>query len=86
MKELERLLKALASKRRLAILRHLKNHEKDSVGNIAREIGLSFKATSQHLGKLVTLDILESEQKGIMVFYNLSSSQKSVVKYILSML
>ena len=68
MKDLEKVLKALANRRRLAILKYLKSNKQETVGGIAGEIGLSFKATSKHLGILSSCDILEKEQKSLQVF------------------
>ena len=86
MKELERLLKALANKKRLAILKYLKSEDQAPVADIAAEIDLSFKATSKHLGILSACDILEKDKKSLQIFYRLSSIQKPAVKYILSLL
>jgi len=61
-KELEKVLKALANKRRLAILKFIKKSNRASVGEIAGAIKLSFKATSKHLLILSNVDILEKEQ------------------------
>lgn len=84
MKGLERTLKALANRRRLAILRHLKSNKEASVSDIASEIHLSFKATSKHLRILDAIDIIEKEQRGAQVFYSLVKNQKSTVKHVLS--
>ena len=86
MKELERTLKALANKRRLAILKYLKAEKEASVGDIADEINLSLKSTSRHLGVLAAVDILEKEQRSLQVFYRLSGSQKSLTKHLLTIL
>jgi len=82
MKELERILKALANKRRLAIVKHLKKAKEATVGDIAGEIQLSFKATSKHLGILSAVDILEREQRSLQVWYKISSAPHPVAKYI----
>ena len=84
--ELERLTKALANRRRLAILRYLKKHTGVSVTEIAEEIKLSLKATSKHLGILAASDILEKDQHGLQMFYRISNNQRPVVKNILSLL
>ena len=86
MKDLERILKALANKRRLAILRYLKKDGETSVGNIAEEIGLSFKATSKHLGILSAVDILDKEQRSSLMFYRLISQQKPPARRIIDLL
>ncbi len=86
MKQLEKTLKALANRRRLAILKCLKENREASVGEIAKQIKASFKATSKHLGKLLAADIVDKEQRRFQVFYYLSSDIKSVVKNIISIL
>ncbi len=72
-KMLERYYKALANRRRLMILRVLKAKKRASVGEIASAIGLSFKATSKHLGILYSVGFLEKEQESLTVFYSLPS-------------
>lgn len=86
MKQLERVLKALANKRRLVILQFLKRTVEASVGEISQEIGLSFKTTSKHLGILAGVDILEKEQRRLKVFYRLSKKQTPAARRILSLL
>ena len=86
MKELEKILKALANKRRLAILKYLKTKGEASVGDITEEIELSFKATSKHLNILLAVDILEKEQRSSQIFYRLTSGQKPAAKHIVALL
>lgn len=86
MKRLEKTLKALANRRRLAILKHLKENREASVGDIAGAINLSFKATSKHLGILAAIDIIEREQKSSQMFYRLTQHQEPVSKYVISLL
>lgn len=86
MKKLEKILKALANRRRLAILKYLKENKKAPVAEIAHEIDLSFKATSKHLGILLSVDILEKDQINLQMFYYLSEKQKPEAKHILSLL
>ena len=85
-KELERILKALANKRRLAVLSYLKKVPEASVSEIAGEINLSLKATSKHLKIMDTVDIIEKEQRGLQMYYRLSKEQMSATKSILSLL
>ena len=61
MKNLERTIKALANRRRLAIIKYLKQSQPAPVGDIAGKINLSFKATSKHLGVLSAVDIVEKK-------------------------
>lgn len=85
-KEMERTLKALANGRRLAILRLIKKRKEMPVGDIAHGIKLSFKATSRHLGRLSSADIVEKEQRGIQMFYRLASGLPEYVQKVLSLL
>ncbi len=86
MKELERTLKALANRRRLAILQYLKQNKEAPVGEIAHEIKLSFKATSKHLGILSAADMVEKDQRSLQMFYRLVSIQKLPARRIIELL
>jgi DNA-binding transcriptional ArsR family regulator len=85
-KELEKVLKALANKRRLAILRFIKKSNRASVGEIAGAIKLSFKATSKHLLILSNTDILEKEQESLTMFYFLPEKSNPLVSKLLSII
>lgn len=82
MKNTERILKALANRRRLVIVRHLKKEKESRVGDIAGAIRLSFKATSKHLSILTAADIVDKEQRSLEVWYRLSTSMSHLAKYI----
>ena len=84
--ELEKQLKTLANRRRLAILKYLKSHREAAVSEIADAIHLSLKATSKHLGMLAALDIVEREQRSLQMFYRLAAANSSTIKHILSIL
>ena len=86
MKEFERYLKALANRRRLAILKYLKAKREAPVAEIADEINLSFKATSKHLAVLSAVDIVEKDQRSLQMFYRISVQQKPVVRRVLDLL
>ena len=86
MKELERTLKALANKRRLAILKFLKSEKEAFVSAIAKEIQLSFKSTSRHLSVLINAEILEKDQRSTNVYYRLGSSLHPSAKHTISLL
>ncbi len=85
-KELEKVLKALANKRRVAMLRYLKRAGKASVGELADTIKLSFKATSKHLMLLASADIVEKEQVGLTVFYFLPKIRHPIADRLLSII
>ena len=70
--ELERGLKVLANRRRLAILNLLRKKKEANVGNIADAIRLSFTSTSKHLTMLERAGFIEKEQRSVSVFYRLA--------------
>jgi len=86
LRELEKPLKALANKWRLAILQYLKRKKETPVNEIAREIKLSIKATSKHLLILSALGIIESNQRSLQVFYHIVEAQTPSVHPIISLL
>ncbi|MEK7606943.1 MAG: metalloregulator ArsR/SmtB family transcription factor [Patescibacteria group bacterium] len=86
MKQLEKTLKALANKRRLAIVAHLKKNKEAAVTDIARAIKLSVKATSKHLAILSAVDILDYEQRSLRVYYRLGDAIPAVARYVFSIL
>lgn len=85
-KELERELKALANRRRLAIIKFLKRNKEASVGDIAEAIKLSFKSTSKHLAVLKGVDIVEHEQRSLSYYYKLVEPLPIVSQAILYLL
>ena len=85
MREYEKILKALANKRRLQIVKFLKEKKEANVGEIADHIKLSFKATSKHLAVLSGADIVEKEQRSLSAFYSLVPKQLPMAHAIISM-
>ena len=85
-KQTEKILKALANKRRLAIVKYLHKMRKTSVTAIAKEIKLSFKATSRHLSVLRLADLVEREQVNLMMLYSLQQPLDPILKTILTLL
>lgn len=85
-KKFERLNKAVANRRRLAILAYLKKEKEAPVWDIAEAIKLSLKATSQHLGVLRASDLVLWEQRSLQVFYRLAPTQHSIVEAVLKSL
>lgn len=79
-KDLERILKGLANRRRLAILACLLKSKEMSVADVAGCIKLSFKATSKHLAILRQLDIVDRRQQGLTMHYSVSKSLPKAVK------
>ncbi len=85
-KELEKILKALANKRRISILKYLNTKSAASVGDIASQIKLSFRATSKHLMILSHVDIVDKEQAGTTMIYSVSKTAHAFVKKVLELI
>ena len=71
-REIERVYKAVANRKRVLIVRYLQAVRTATVGDIAKAIRLSFKATSRHLQLLSGTGYVTSEQHGLYVYYSLS--------------
>ncbi len=71
--ELERQLKAVANRRRLAILNTIRKKREANVTEIAAAIKLSFTSTSKHLTMLERAGFVEKEQRSLNVFYRVAS-------------
>ncbi|MDP2593653.1 MAG: metalloregulator ArsR/SmtB family transcription factor [bacterium] len=84
MKEYEKVLKALANKRRLQIVKFLKEKKEANVGAIASHIKLSFRATSKHLAILSGADLVEKEQRSLACFYSLAPNLPKIARPIIS--
>ena len=82
-KELERILKALANRRRLAMVRFLKKEKRASVGVVASTIKLSLKSTSRHLAVLLNAGIVDREQQALTVFYYLAPDIPEIARRII---
>jgi DNA-binding transcriptional ArsR family regulator len=85
-KKLEKILKALANGRRLTIIRFIQDKKKTSVGRIAEELKLSFKATSKHLGLLTAAEILSKEQKSSYMLFEINPELPDAARKIISLL
>ena len=85
-KELEKIFKPLANRRRLAILRCIIKARSLSVDEIAKQIKLSFRSTSRHLAILRQADLVEFEMVKLQRFYHMSADINVLSKYIVSQL
>jgi len=65
--------RALANINRLKIIKMLADGRKMNVGDIAEDLKISFKATSNHLAILKNLDVLEAQGVDGHVFYSINS-------------
>ena len=64
--------RVLANINRLKIIKLLADGRKVNVSDIAGEVNISFKATSNHLAMLKNLDVLEADGTAGHVFYSLN--------------
>lgn len=83
--ELERGLKVLANRRRLAILNLLRKKKEANVGDIAEAIRLSFTSTSKHLTMLERAGFVEKEQRSLNMFYRIAPDAPALLKAISAM-
>ncbi len=69
-----KLLKALANKKRLEILYHLRGQEL-KVGEMERLVNLSQSALSQHLAVLRKENIVKTRREAQTIFYSIQSEK-----------
>lgn len=79
-------LKIVADENRLGILKFLKKRKTVSVGEIADNLKISFKATSKHLLFLVKKGVLVRHPDNPFVIYSLTSNLPESIKNIVSFL
>lgn len=72
MKRLTVVFRTLANINRLKIIKTLADGRKMNVGDIAEDLKISFKATSNHLAMLKNLDVLEARGVDGHVFYSIN--------------
>lgn len=80
---LERLLKILGNKRRLAILKFLLKEKRANVSDIADHLKLSLHATSRHLQKLANADVIASEPDSRYVLYEMEKPVHPLIRAVL---
>ncbi|MEK7132957.1 MAG: metalloregulator ArsR/SmtB family transcription factor [Patescibacteria group bacterium] len=64
--------RTLSNINRLKIIAMLSDGRKMSVGDIAEDLKISFKGTSNHLAMLKNLDVLEAQGTSGHVFYSVN--------------
>lgn len=86
MKEYEKILKALANRRRLQIIKYLKAEKQATVTDIAEHLKLSFKSTSKHLAVLFNAGIADKEQISLSMFYSVVKSLPKLAKQVIDLI
>ena len=84
--ELERQLKVLANRRRLAILNLLRKRKEVNVSDVADAIRLSLTSTSRHLNMLERMGFVEKEQRSLNVYYRITSNPADSLREVLKLL
>lgn len=79
----EQILKAVANKKRLEIMRILMTKKELSVEDIANAIHLSYRSTSKHLTQLLRAGIIERTQKSRYAYFSLSKQEHPIVTLLL---
>ncbi len=86
MKDFEKILKALANRRRLQIIRYLKDKKRAPVTNVSAHLKLSFKSTSKHLAVLFGAGIVDKEQENLSMFYFIPDSLPKLASRIINLI
>lgn len=82
MRQLERLLKVLADKNRMRILKLLEK-KKMCVCELAFVLGITQPSTSRHLKKLKSAGLIQDEQEGLWTNYFLTTTENGCCKTLL---
>lgn len=85
-KDLERLHKALANRRRIAIVRLLKQKRDGDLTALSAHLKLGYKSTSKHMSQLCAAGILDKETRGGIVYFSLSKTVPSLANYTIRIL
>jgi DNA-binding transcriptional ArsR family regulator len=80
--EAERLLKALANRRRLAIMNVLRRRKEANVSDIAETIKLSLTSTSKHLLMLERAGFVEKDQRSLNMYYRIAPDCPEIYKAV----
>ncbi len=79
---LERTIKALANRRRLAILVYLKNHPRSPVTDVAQVLKVSVRTASKHLRLLALAELVDREQRSLQMLYSLVEPRSGLLQVI----
>ena len=80
-RELEKILKGVASHRRVQIVDLLEKEAELSVLDIAEHLAIDFRTASEHLRKLVIAGIVMKRSDGAAVRHALTTRGKYILKF-----
>ena len=83
--EIERIIKPLGNRRRIAILLHLRKRQWATVTDISEFMHLSLTATSRHLSMLERAGFLEKKQSSLNVYYRISPDAPPMLASLFAM-
>ena len=83
---LEKLFRAFSNRRRLNIVKMLISEGSANIEDLASELKLSYKATYQHMARLVERGILDKERSSGGVIYFLDSNMDKAAKVLLELI
>ncbi|MFA7315736.1 MAG: winged helix-turn-helix domain-containing protein [Candidatus Paceibacterota bacterium] len=81
-RELERIIKGVASHRRIQILDLLYKKPEMSVVEIAEELSSEFKNISAHINKMATSGLVMKRSAGSAVRHKLTNRGKNTLKFV----
>ncbi len=81
--KLEKFLKTLANKRRLAVLKHLAKVKTATLSDLAEVAGISEKSMSKHLQFLDNVGLIEKTTSGVQVVCSLAHDHPEKYKDVL---
>ncbi len=85
-KELEKLHKALANRRRIAIVQFLKSGKDADLTALSAHLKLGYKSTSKHAGQLCAAGILDKDTRGGIVYFSISKTVPALAAHTLKLL
>ena len=81
-RELERLVRGFANRRRNQILELLKSSPELSVDEVAEELSINFKTASDHIRRLAIAGLVLKRNEGNAVRHKLTVRAKSILKFL----
>jgi DNA-binding transcriptional ArsR family regulator len=84
--ELEKVLKAVANRRRIAIVRYVRSHPQATLGDVSDSIKLPYKSASKHVSVLLNAEILHREQQNSNASFSIHPHSSEYVRKLISIL
>jgi len=85
-KELEKLHKALANRRRVALMRYLHTKKDADLATLSGHLKLGYKSTSKHLIQLAAAGMVDKDTRSGIVYFSLSKTIPTLAAHTLKLL